>query len=107
MHHRFHDSALEDGMARSLCLWFGILVSRTHIVSGPGGIPTVDPGHNLIFLCLAIPFLKYVAKRSEIALDLEKILIRNLLPLRLEGRFELGPELSELFLIHRVLLDYR
>jgi hypothetical protein len=106
MHHRFHDSAHEDGMARSRCLWFGILVSRTHIVSGPAGIPAVDPGHDRILLCLAVPFLKHAAKRGEIALDLEKILLRNLLLLRLEGRFELGPELSELFLIHDVLLGY-
>jgi hypothetical protein len=51
-------------------------------------------------------FSTTLAESGEIALDFNKIIIRNLCSLCLQGRFELGSELSELFLVHDVLHDY-
>src|SRR5215469_6516853 len=77
----------------------GILIPT--IVSAPVSITSIGPGAHLFLLQFPIVLLQNAGERREVALDLQEILIRNLLPLLLQRRFELLPELSKLFLIHK------
>lgn len=93
-----------EAMNRSrLCARRWVFVAD--IVPGPMRIPAVGPGGHFLFLKLSIPFLQNNAKLCPVALNLSEILIRNLIPFRLQRCFELIPELSELFLIHDELLQ--
>jgi hypothetical protein len=72
----------------------------TGIVACPTTVSALSPQVHLGLLLFAIPFLEHAAEGSQISFDIEKILIRDLLPFRFEGSFQLGPKLAELFLIH-------
>src|SRR5713226_3186485 len=75
------------------------------------GVASVGPGVDLAILGCAISLLQHSGERAQVALDLQKIRIRDLLPLRFEWRLELAPKGFELRLIHLALLsrvaDYR
>ena len=68
------------------------------------GIPAVGPDGHFLFVQFAVSPLQHRAELDKIALNLVEILRRNLLPLRFQRSPELFPKLSELFLIHHVLL---
>jgi len=67
-------------------------------------IAAIGPGADFFLLHLAVSFLQDTAELGQVALDLNQVFFRDLLPLVLQRRFKLRPELSELFLIHRKLL---
>ena len=78
--------------------WLEIWIPN--IVSAPVSITSPGPRAHLFLVQFPITLLENGGKRCEVALNLEKILIRDLLPLRLQRCPELLPELSKLFLIH-------
>src|SRR6185503_2129766 len=85
---------MDSGLQGRLEIWI------PNIVSAPVSITSPGPCAHLFPLQFPITLLENGAKRCEVALNLEKILIRDLLPLRLQRCLELLPELSKLFLIH-------
>jgi hypothetical protein len=70
------------------------------------GIASVGPGVDFGILSCAISLCQHSGKRVQVPLDLQKIRIRDLLPLRFEWRLELDPKRFELLLIHVALLPY-
>jgi hypothetical protein len=70
------------------------------------GIASVGPGVDFTILNRAIPLCQYGRKCAHVALNLQKIRIRDLLPLGFEWGLELDPKRFELLLIHLVLLSY-
>jgi hypothetical protein len=68
------------------------------------GIPAVGPVRHLLFVQLTVSSLQDRAKLGEIALNLIEILHRDLRPRVFQWSPELFPELSELLLIHHLLL---
>src|SRR6187399_3106389 len=77
---------------------------RIRIVPGPMGIASVGPGVDLAILSCAIAFRQHRGKCGQIALDLYKISLRDLVPLCFEWCLELSPKRFELLLIHPTLL---
>jgi hypothetical protein len=69
------------------------------------GIASVGPGVDLAILSWAIAFRQHGRERVQAAIDLQKIRIRDLFPLRFEWRLELAPKRFELRLIHLALLS--
>jgi hypothetical protein len=69
------------------------------------GIASVGPGVDLAILGWAIALRQHGCERIQTALDLLKIRIRDLLPLRFKWRLELDPKRFELLLIHLALLS--
>lgn len=67
-------------------------------------VATVGPYRHLIFPKLTVPFPEDCAECIEIPLDLPEVLFADACPFCLEGRLELFPELSELFLIQLFLI---
>jgi hypothetical protein len=67
-------------------------------------IASIGPGIDFAILGCAIAFRQHSREGSQISLYLQKIRIRDLLPLRFEWRLQLCPKRFELFLIHLVLL---
>ena len=70
------------------------------------GIASVDPGVDFGVLSLPISLRQHSGERGQVPLDLQKICIRDLLPLRFERRLELDPKRFELLLIHVAPLSY-
>jgi hypothetical protein len=79
---------------------------RTRIVSRPMGIAPVGPGVDLAILGCAIALRQHGRECAQVPPDLQKIRIRNLLPLRFEWGLELDPKRFKLFLIHMALLSH-
>jgi hypothetical protein len=69
------------------------------------GIASISPGVNFTILGYAIAFRQYSSERGQAPLDLQKIGIRDFLPLRFKWRLQLDPKRFELFLIHVALLS--
>jgi hypothetical protein len=69
------------------------------------GIASISPGVYFTILGCAIAFRQHSSERGQTPLDLQKIGIRDLLPLRFEWRLQLDPKRFELFLIHVALLS--
>src|SRR5579864_1722225 len=90
------------GAARRLGQFVG--VSIADIVAGPMRIAAVGPSADFFLLHFSVSFLQDTAELGQVALDLNQVFFRDLLPFVLERCFKLRPELSELFLIHRKLL---
>src|SRR5712692_4973537 len=69
------------------------------------GIASVSPGVDLAILGCAIALRQHGRERVQVALNFQKIRIRDLLPLGFEWGFELDPKRFELLLIHLALLS--
>jgi len=69
------------------------------------GIASVGPGVDIAILGCAIALRQHGRERVQVALDLQKIRVRDLLPLRFKWRLELDPKRFELLLIHMALLS--
>jgi len=69
------------------------------------GIASVGPDIDFAILGCAISLRQYSSERGQAPLDLQKIRIRNLIPLGFEWGFELDPKRFELLLIHLALLS--
>src|SRR4029078_4423459 len=85
---------MDSGLHGRLEIWISKIVSAPVSITSPG------PRAHLFLLQFPITLLENGGKRCEVALNFKKILIRDLLPLRLQRCLELLPELSKLFLIH-------
>jgi hypothetical protein len=69
------------------------------------GIASISPGVDFTVLGCAIAFHQHSSERGQAPLDLQKISIRDLLPLCFEWRLQLDPKRFELLLIHVALLS--
>src|SRR5690348_3580131 len=92
----------EPSNERSRHLISSILV--TDIIPSPMGISAIGPGRYFLFVQFSVSSLQHRPERVQISLDLVKIFRRNFFPRHFERSPELFPKLSELFLVHHMLL---